>query len=201
MTLAEILLSIALSLPAPWYRPGHNPETVDEYRTRMEAVSQAIALEAEAAEGWRWDATSLAAATLVTWYAESRFALEVHNGSGKSRFGEDEGRARCFGQLHATGLVPRAEWRQLTGVDLEATRRCARATMRVLTSTANRCGMKEKRPNDMDAVARMIAAYMSGKGCAPTKASTSRARRWSKVMDQIRAAASATESVAVGQRG
>jgi hypothetical protein len=189
MTLPEILLSIALSLPSPWYRPGHNPETVDEYRTRMEAISQAIALEAEAAEGWRWDATSLAAVTLVTWYAESRFALEVHNGSGQSRFGEDQGRARCFGQLHQTGLVPKPEWQTLTGVDLEATRRCARATMRVLTSTGNRCGMKENKPNNMWTVARMLAAYMSGKGCAPTKASTARARRWSKVMDQIKSAA------------
>jgi hypothetical protein len=199
MTLPEILLSIALSLPAPWYRPGHNPETVDEYRTRMEAISQAIALEAEAAEGWRWDPTSLAAVTLVTWYAESKFALEVHNGSGLSRYGEDEGQARCFGQLHATGLVPKPEWRTLTGVDLEATRRCARATMRVLTSTANRCGMKENKPNNMWTVARMIAAYMSGKGCAPTKASTARARRWSKVMDQIKSATS--EPVASGQQG
>jgi hypothetical protein len=189
MTLPEILLSIVLSLPSPWYRPGHNPETVDEYRTRMEAISQAIAIEAEAAEGWRWDATSLAAVTLVTWYAESRFALEVHNGSGQSRFGEDQGRARCFGQLHQTGLVPKPEWQTLTGVDLEATRRCARATMRVLTSTGNRCGMKENKPNDMWAVARLVAAYMSGKGCAPTKASTARARRWSKVMDQIKSAA------------
>jgi hypothetical protein len=199
MTLPEILLSIALSLPAPWYPPGKNPETVDGYRTRMEAISQAIAVEAEAAEGWRWDATSLAAVTLVTWYAESRFALEVHNGSGQSRFGEDQGRARCFGQLHQTGLVPKPEWQTLTGVDLEATRRCARATMRVLTSTGNRCGMKENKPNNMWTVARMLAAYMSGKGCAPTKASTARARRWSKVMDQIKSAA--TGPVVADQQG
>jgi hypothetical protein len=199
MTLPEILLSIALSLPAPWYPPGRNPETADEYRTRMDAISQAIAVEAEAAEGWRWDATSLAAVTLVTWYAESRFALEVHNGSGQSRFGEDQGRARCFGQLHQTGLVPKPEWQTLTGVDLEATRRCARATMRVLTSTGNRCGMKENKPNNMWTVARMLAAYMSGKGCAPTKASTARARRWSKVMDQIKSAA--TGPVVANQQG
>lgn len=199
MTLAEILLSIALSLPAPWYWPGHNPETADEYRARLESISQAIAVEAHAAEGWRWDATSLAAATLVVWYAESRFALEVHNGSGRSRHGEDDGRARCFGQLHQTGYVPKAEWDTLTGVDLEATRRCARATMRVLTAQGNRCGMKENEPN-MWAVARMVAGYMTGKACAPTKASTARARRWSKVMDQIKSAAS-EEAVATGRQG
>jgi len=199
MTLAEILLSIALSLPAPWYRPGHNPETADEYRSRLESISQAIAMEAHAAEGWRWDATSLAAATLVVWYAESRFALEVHNGSGRSRHGEDDGRARCFGQLHQTGYVPKAEWDTLTGVDLEATRRCARATMRVLTAQGNRCGMKENQPN-MWAVARMVAGYMTGKACAPTKASTARARRWSKVMDRIKSAAS-EEADATGRQG
>ena len=204
MTLAEILLSIALSLPAPWYRPGHNPETSEEYRARLQSISEAISIEAEAAQGWRWDATSLAAATLVVWYAESKFALEVHNGSGRSRFGEDDGRARCFGQLHQTGYVPKAEWETLTGVDLEATRRCARATMRVLTAQGNRCGMKENEPN-MWAVARMVAGYMTGKACAPTKASTARARRWSKVMDKIKSAAAddaATgNAVAAGRQG
>jgi hypothetical protein len=199
MTLPEILLSIALSLPSPWYPPGRNPETADEYRARLEGIAGAIAVEAEAAEGWRWDATSLAATTLVTWYAESRFALEVHNGSGRSRFGEDQGRARCFGQLHQTGYVPKPEWETLTGVDMESTRRCARATMRVLTAQGNRCGMKENKPN-MWSVARLIAAYMSGKGCSPTKASTARARRWSKVMDQIKSAAS-EQPVAAGQQG
>ncbi len=190
MILTEILLSIVLSLPAPWYRPGHNPETVDEYRARMEIIAQAIAIEAEAEENWRWDTTSLAAATLVTWYAESGFALEVHNGSGRSRFGEDQGKARCFGQLHQTGYVPKAEWRSLTGVDLDATRRCARATMRVLTAQGNRCGMKEKKPNDMWAMARMWSGYMTGNSCTPMKSATSRARRWTKVMAQMRAASS-----------
>lgn len=199
MTLAEILLSIALSLPAPWYRPGHNPETVDEYRARLDSISQAIAIEAEATQGWRWDATSLAAATLVTWYAESKFALEVHNGSGRSRYGEDDGRARCFGQLHKTGYVPKAEWETLTGVDLESTRRCARATMRVLTAQGNRCGMKANKPS-MWAVARMVAGYMTGRACEPTKASKARARRWSKVMDQIKSASSGTV-VATGREG
>jgi hypothetical protein len=199
MTLAEILLSIALTLPAPWYRPGHNPETPEEYRARLESISQAIVLEAEAAEGWRWDTTSLAAATLVTWYAESRFALEVHNGSGQSRFGEDQGKARCFGQLHQTGYVPKPEWQSLTGVDLESTRRCARATMRVLTAQANRCGMKENKPNNMWAVARMWAGYMTGRACGATKAATSRARRWTKVMDQIQTAGSSPNALAERQ--
>ena len=198
MTLPEILLSIALSLPASWHQPGHNPETAEEYRARLESIAQAIALEAEATEGWRWDTTTLAAATLVTWYAESRFALEVHNGSGQSRFGEDAGRARCLGQLHQTGYVPKAEWRTLTGVDLEATRRCARATMRVLTAQGNRCGMKENKPN-MWSMARMWAGYMTGKTCSPIKASNARARRWTKVWNEMKAAESSDAALANSQ--
>jgi hypothetical protein len=34
------------SLPAPWYRPGHNPETTEEYRARLESIARAIAVEA-----------------------------------------------------------------------------------------------------------------------------------------------------------
>jgi hypothetical protein len=200
MTLSEILLAIVLSLPAPWYQPGKNPETPSAYQSRLETIAKAIAMEAEAAEDWRWDASSLAAATLVIWYGESRFALEVHNGSGKSRYGEDDGRARCFGQLHQTGLVPRDEWESLTGIDLEATRRCARATMRVLTVQGRRCGMQVDKPS-MWAVARMVSAYGSGKkSCAPTKDSTARARRWAKVMERIKASSASTE-LARGSEG
>jgi hypothetical protein len=200
MTLSEILLAIVLSLPAPWYKAGNNPETPSAYQSRLETIAKAIAMEAEAAEDWRWDASSLAAATLVIWYGESRFALEVHNGSGKSRYGEDDGKARCFGQLHQTGLVPRDEWQSLTGIDLEATRRCARATMRVLSVQGRRCGMQVDKPS-MWAVARMVSAYGSGKkSCAPTKDSTARARRWAKVMERIKAA-SASAELAQGREG
>jgi hypothetical protein len=183
MNLTEILLAIALSLPTPWYKPGKNPETSLEYRQRLETIATAIALEAQANEDWQWDPTSLAAATFVTWYSESKFALEVHNGSGQSRFGEDAGQARCLGQLHRTGWVPRSDWQQLTGVDLEATRRCARATMKVLALQGKRCKMRNK-PN-LWAMARLEAAYGHGLNCAPTQASTSRARRWAKLMARI----------------
>jgi hypothetical protein len=199
MTLSEILLAIVLSLPAPWYKAGNNPETPSAYQGRLETIAKAIAMEAEAAEDWRWDASSLAAATLVVWYGESRFALEVHNGSGKSRYGEDDGKARCFGQIHQTGLVPKDEWKSLTGIDLEATRRCARATMRVLSVQGRRCGMQVDKPS-MWAVARMVSAYGSGKkSCAPTKDSTARARRWAKVMERIKAASA--PALAQGSEG
>ena len=50
MTLSEILLAIALTLPSPWYKPGKNPETDQAYRERMQTIATAIALEAEANE-------------------------------------------------------------------------------------------------------------------------------------------------------
>jgi hypothetical protein len=192
MTLAEILLAIALSLPTPWYQSGKNPETELQYRERLQTIATAIALEAQANEDWQWDPTSLAATTFVTWYSESRFALEVHDGSGQSRFGEDAGRARCLGQLHKTGWVPKSEWQRLTGIDLESTRRCARATMKVLAKQGKRCKMKDT-PN-LWAVARLEAAYAHGMSCSPTKNSTARARRWAKLMDRIEAMTSEREA-------
>ena len=58
-TLAEILLAIALSLPTPWYKAGKAPETDVEYRERLETITTAIALEAEANEDWQWDSNLL----------------------------------------------------------------------------------------------------------------------------------------------
>jgi hypothetical protein len=55
--------------------------------------------------------------------------------------------------------------------------------MKVLAMQGRRCKMKDK-PN-LWALARMEAAYQHGMSCAPTKASTSRARRWAKVMARI----------------
>jgi len=94
--------------------------------------------------------------------------------------------------LHATGWVPKSDWQQLTGIDLEATRRCARATMKVLALQGKRCKMRNK-PN-LWAVARLEAAYGHGLNCAPTKASTSRARRWAKLMERIETMSSEREA-------
>jgi hypothetical protein len=183
MILQNMLLAIALSLQSSWYPPGKSPETVEQYQDRLKIITQAIAMEAQAQETWQWGTDALAAATLATWYEESRFALEVHNGSGRTRFGEDNGRARCFGQLHQTGFVPKQEWKTLTGTDLESTRRCARATMRVLSAQGARCKM----PKDLNvwSVARMFAMYGTGRSCSITKNSMKRARHWGRIMSEF----------------
>jgi hypothetical protein len=180
MILQNMLLAIALSLQSPWYAPGKRPETVEQHQDRLKIITQAIAEEAAATESWKWGTDALAAATLATWYEESRFALEVHNGQGRTRFGEDDGRARCLGQLHQTGFVPKDEWKQLAGTDLESTRRCARATMRVLSAQGARCKM----PKELNvwSVARMFAMYGTGRSCSITKNSMKRARHWGRIM-------------------
>jgi hypothetical protein len=180
MILQNMLLAIALTLQGPWYPESKRPETDQQRADRIAVITEAIALEAAAQESWQWGTDTLAAATLATFFAESRFALEVHNGQGKTRHGEDQGRAKCLGQLHATGYVPRSEWKTLAGTDLESTRRCARATMRVLAGQAKRCKMGKEL--SVWSVARLFAMYQSGKSCNVTKSSMMRARHWGRIM-------------------
>ena len=98
------------------------------YRERLHTIAEAIALKAQSARDWRWDPTSLAAATLVVWYSESRFALKVHNGSGTSRYREDEGRARCFGKSIRPDWC-RSQVEEPDGNRSRSYTRCARATI------------------------------------------------------------------------
>jgi hypothetical protein len=195
MILQNMLLAIAITLQGPWYPESKRPETDQQRNDRLAIITQAIALEAEAQDNWQWGTDTLAAATLATFFAESRFALEVHNGEGKTRHGEDQGRAKCLGQLHATGYVPRSEWRTLAGTDLESTRRCARATMRVLAGQAKRCKM----PKELSvwSVARLFAMYQSGKSCTVTKSSMTRARHWGRIMRDFAKQTEATQQAAV----
>ena len=198
MILQNTLLTIALALGAPWYGPGKSPETAEQFQERMKTVTEAIALEAREAQDWQWGEQSLAAATLATWFAESRFALEVHNGSGKTRHGEDDGRAKCFGQLHQTGYVPKEEWKKLTGTDLESTRRCARATMRVLTAQTKRCRVPAGGPN-VWSMSRVFTVYTTGKSCSTTKRGMMRARHWGRIMAQLAETASAGTTAQLAQ--
>lgn len=181
MILKETLLAAILLWAPPWYPPGENPETLDTYRARLETIAEAVAVESEAAARAGLGRRALAAATLTVWYGETRFSYEVHV-EGKSRWHQDWGKARCLGQLHVSGLVPKDEWELLVGGDLEATRRCARATMRVLAAQARYCSVKA--PTEWS-LARVFAAYGSGRGCAVTPQAKQRAKRWSTLMQRI----------------
>jgi len=182
MALKEALLAVALGFPAPWYEPGKNPETPDEYRARLEIIAEAIALEATGADAWPHGAEGLASATLVLWQAESRLSYDIHANTGNDPWGQDYGRARCLGQLHATGLVPQSEWETLAGSDLAATRRCANATMRVLRAQYWVC---KSRAGAGDPIARMFEVYATGRSCNPGRRSHMRTQRYQRVLQQI----------------
>ncbi len=122
------------NLPRAYYAPK---ETNAEYRARMIVIRDAFMLESDDM-AWRHGKRALRVMTLAIWRAETLFARDVHAGL-PGYFGSDGGRAKCLGQLHITGLVPREEWQRLGGLDLEATRRCARATMRVIIAQTRAC--------------------------------------------------------------
>lgn len=181
MGLKELLFAAILHWQAPWYPPGKNPETPQQYRARLETIAEAVALEARAVPATHLDFRALAAATLTVWYGETRFAYEVH-ALGKSRWKQDRGKARCMGQLHVSKLVPREEWEQMVGADLESTRRCARATIRVLLAMSRFCGGQGASQTHM---AHVFAAYGTGAGCGLTEQAKARARRWARLLNGI----------------
>jgi hypothetical protein len=181
MLLKELLLAAILQWQAPWYPPGQNPETPEQYQTRLETIAEAVALEAKAIAPAHLDSRALAAATLTVWYGETRFAYEVH-ALGTSRWKQDRGKARCMGQLHVSKLVPADEWEQMVGADLQSTRRCARATIRVLLAVSRYCGAAHASEAHM---ARVFAAYGSGQGCGVDQRARSRARRWARLLSGI----------------
>jgi hypothetical protein len=181
MALKELLLAAIVRWQAPWYPPGENPEDAEDYRARLAVLTEAVAMEAAEHKTAALDRRALAAATLTVWYGETRFAYEVH-ALGTSRWNQDIGKARCLGQLHKSKLVPVDEWDQLVGDDLDSTRRCARATMRVLIAMSRYCSIGRA---DESTMATVFGAYGTGRGCELTTKSKSRARRWAALMQQI----------------
>lgn len=175
--LKTALLSAALSFPPPWYPPGENPEDVEQYRARVQVIAESIASEASDARGWGWGTKALAFATLTLMYNESRFSLSVHTGE---KLG-DRGRASCLGQIHMSGMVPKHEWMRLTGADTASTRRCARATIRLLISQQRVCRL-QAHPGNVRNMARVFTAYGTGGSCLMSVQGRRRADEWGKLM-------------------
>lgn len=178
---AEALLATMLTLPPPWTQPGAE-EPAEERRARLQTIAEAIAIEtARRPEGWRWERMDLAALLLATTYEEGhRWSADVHSG----RRTGDRGRARCLAQVHVSRLVSRAEWLASTGTDLEATRLCMRLATRVLAA-AGKC-VSPGRALDAVQVARIVAAYGSGRDCNPKRPfARSRARLWTRLVGAL----------------
>jgi hypothetical protein len=178
--MAEHILAVLLSFTAPWYAPGRNPETPEQYRQRLTFMAEAIEEESLAADWPDHPLEDLVALVLVVWHEESGLALDVHNG----RRTNAGGRAVCLGQIMRHRLVPRAEWRQLTGADAAGTRRCAAATTRLLTYHARNC-VRRRGPLSPYRAASIMAAYGAGDCRAPTSRLLYRGRRWARVRKQL----------------
>lgn len=158
-------------------------ETSLQVRTRLETIASSLAAAAkDQADGSGWTSTELAAAALVLWNEESRFDARVHAGLPHPVWTQDQGRARCLGQLHQSALVPPDEWARLAGTDEDATLQCGRATIRVLTAQGRRCGVYLGVRADRNRIAQVYAAYGSGGKCRPDDRAWQRADRWLKVM-------------------
>lgn len=168
MSLQVYFLALWLrAFTAPW-QVAPTTETPEQLDARLDRIHFAVAAEAAAfARSTLLTPEQLAAATLVIWHGESRFGPIVHAG-GVNEWGSDRGKARCLGQLHSSRLLPRAEWEQLGGTDTAATRRCARATMRVFNSMLWLC------EGDLTGA---FSAYATGRGCAHIELGRARARK------------------------
>ena len=160
--LLESLLALALSWPHPWYPPGKNPETPEQYQERIGTIVQAVTMETQDRE--------LATAVLVLTYQESRWRVDVHDGS---KLG-DHGRAACLGQIHVSWRVPKQDWEALTGTGLEATRRCVGTVAGLLGGYRRMCGSWEG----------AFSGYASGRGCTVLALGRERAARLAKVLTQ-----------------
>lgn len=174
LAIKAALLTAALNLPMPYYK-GQPPETRAQYEQRLEVIAEGIAVETAGTPVWGH--RRMAATVFMVWWHESRFAVEVHAGTRHPAWTQDDGRARCMGQLHVSGIVPPRDWARLAGTDLAATRRCAAATMRVLAAQARRCSGAP--------LAGVLGAYGRGHGCGATESSTRRARRVEGLLGRI----------------
>ena len=154
------LIQLLLALPMLWLPPGEVArETPEQYRQRVETIASAAQYAADQV-GWQWGQAAMRRAVLSTWYGETRFDLEIHQG-GPGRHGSDKGRSKCLGQIHQT-VVPRDVWEGLGGTHTAATRRCALWTARFLARAQRLCAGGEKLDNGR--LAETFAGY-GGRRC------------------------------------
>lgn len=182
MNLLARLLAVALSLPAPWYGPGKEPESAVERAARIDVIVSAAVAEASAADdAWPGTTEDLAAALLsVTWFESRRWALEVHDGRARG----DRGASVCLAQVWSPD-------RSLAGTSPDATLRCMHRAAEILVLHARRCTIRHVDEHQM---ARLLAAYGTGKTCHATNWSWNRARLWVK----LRSAADAESTPSTG---
>ncbi len=138
-------------------------ETPTERAARIAVIAHSIEAETRSAEE-----AALVARTV--WEESAGLRRDVHSGRRKG----DDGKATCLGQIHAQLMVPQAEWRTLAGIDAEATRRCVAATVRLYRTVSARC--YRRGDWQQERLARMAAAYATGRTCSSSGWVGARAR-------------------------
>jgi len=139
-----------------WSHEDRKTESLEQREERARLMSKGLwtALkQLQATKELKLRARLLLGATVSIWWFETRFGRAVHAGE-LSRYGSDDGKAKCFGQLHERTAVTKrepgetmeefrarqtAEWNALTGITLEATTKCAIATMRRFQGAVGTC--------------------------------------------------------------
>lgn len=147
--LQEVLLKL------PW-AISDREEKAPERSDRALRMSRALIAGAREVNAPMGDKLLIGAAASI-WWNETRFSHEVHRGE-LSRWGSDDGRAKCFGQLHESRVGikiaegetlsefrerQRTTWKALAGTDFEATKRCAISTMKAFRSSLGTCRSAE----------------------------------------------------------
>lgn len=123
------------------YNPGENPETTDEREERITMAAE-TAVDAVAQETTGFKSDQAVALVLSVWLKESAFEHNVHAGLRTHIGTQDEGKAKCLGQIRTwpgNTLLTRERWKALVGTSREATMRCAAATLSYLWYHAARC--------------------------------------------------------------
>lgn len=191
--LEDVLVELVQNWQPTWYPKGKEPETPDQRATRLAQAARIVAQQASAPEtSVKFSPEDAAALVLMVWYHESSGEYYVHAGGVSPLGKQDNGRARCMGQIQTwknNTLLTDEEHKALAGLSQEATALCARTTISYLWYHATRCLKHDwAKPLQAWEVAILAAAY--GKGhCVPVGAKSKiRAHTWSKMRAQIRRA-------------
>jgi hypothetical protein len=162
-----ITVAMLVMLQPPW-----GAETREQWKSRMKTVSR-VANELPEDGGL---GPYTRPAVIAVWHGETRFSHEVHKGN-PGKWGSDKGRAKCMGQVHESGLVPHTRWASLGGTDKAATKRCAEATLQILSGAYMVCRSRirgEPSTTRRD-LARMFGLYGHGSRCITGKREYERA--------------------------
>lgn len=133
-----------LSWTPTWYPAGGGPETEQDRRERWTMVADVLSDLPQGTDLWPQDQTALVA---TIWKFESSLDFHVHGGERSPIGHQDRGTSRCLGQIkHVKHWWTLKQWSELAGRDVESTKRCASATLKVIGYHLKRCKLRQELP-------------------------------------------------------